>query len=170
MPNVNLALYQGGKPYAMRPQALIYGLMKRKMVPQTVRIMAPGAGAWLHISISIGPNTSERIQGHQGTALFRVQLDTFQITDTRSFHQTRTTLHSHCRSTKAAHWEPRSLTKSMGDLNNGTFPVFLQFSNISVNSTDTVSFNYLNVNTGNKNPARLKRLSKLWPRTFLRKL
>jgi hypothetical protein len=46
--------------------------------------------------------------------------------------------------------------KSMGDLNNGTFPVQLSFENVTVNPTDTVVMNYLIVNSGHKDPSEVE--------------
>lgn len=89
-------------------------------------------------------------------ALFTFELDTFQITETRSLHlDTDYVTLTLSVNPGGAMGNRQSLTKSMGDLNNGTFPVFLQFSNISVNPTDTVSLNYLIVNTGNKDPGKV---------------
>ena len=49
---------------------------------------------------------------------------------------------------------PQTLTKYMGDVNNGTFPVNLTFPKVNVGPTDTVVMNYLIVNTGHKNPSQ----------------
>jgi hypothetical protein len=45
---------------------------------------------------------------------------------------------------------PKTLTKSMGNLNNGTFKVGLTFPNVPVAPNQTAVFNYLIVNSGHK--------------------
>jgi PASTA domain-containing protein len=90
-------------------------------------------------------------------AVFSFTLDSFQITDTRSLHQdtdyvTFTLLVKPGGGTGGT---PRTLTKSMGDVNNGVHGVNLTFSNITVNPTDTVVLNYLIVNSGHKTPSQV---------------
>ncbi len=86
--------------------------------------------------------------------VFSFTLDSFRITDTRSLHED-TDYVTFTLLVKDAHGNgtPKTLTKAMGNKNNGTFPVNLTFSNISVGPTDTVVMNYLIVNSGHKNPS-----------------
>jgi hypothetical protein len=94
---------------------------------------------------------------NQPNATFSFTLDSFQITDTRSLHQdtdyvTFTLLVKPQNGTGT----PQTLKKSMGDVNNGTHSVNLTFSNIVVRPTDTVTLNYLIVNSGHKNPSQVE--------------
>ena len=88
--------------------------------------------------------------------IFTFTLDSFKITDTRSRHNdtdyvTFTLLVK--PHTGAA--TPKTLKKSMGDVNNGDHKVNLSFGGIAVNPTDTVTLNYLIVNSGSKDPNKL---------------
>ena len=89
-------------------------------------------------------------------ATFTFTVDSFKITDTRSRHED-TDYVSFTLLVKSATGAgtPQTLTKYMGDVNNGTFPVNLTFSKIAVGPTDTVVLNYLIVNTGHKNPSQV---------------
>ncbi len=51
-------------------------------------------------------------------------------------------------SSPSSHAQPQTLTKSMGNVNNGTHPVNLSFSPIAIDLDDTVVFNYLILNNG----------------------
>jgi hypothetical protein len=87
---------------------------------------------------------------------FTFTLDSFKITDTRSRHED-TDYVSFTLLVKAANGTgtPQTLTKYMGDVNNGTFPVNLSFSKIAIGPTDVAVLNYLIVNTGHKNPTQV---------------
>src|SRR5258708_3440734 len=86
---------------------------------------------------------------------FTFTLDSFKITDTRSRHED-TDYVSFTLLVKPANGEgtPQTVTKYMGDVNNGTFKVGLSFPSVSVGPTDSVVMNYLIVNTGHKNPSQ----------------
>ena len=88
--------------------------------------------------------------------IFTFSLDSFRITDTRSRHND-TDYVSFTLLVKSANGTgtPKTLTKSMGDVNNGTHKVGLTFSGIPVNPTDTVVLNYLIVNAGHGNPSQV---------------
>ena len=86
---------------------------------------------------------------------FTFTLDSFQITDTRSLHEdTDYVTFTLLVKAKDGSGTPRVLTKSMGDVNNGVHSVNLAFTNVQVNPTDTVTLNYLIVNSGHKNPSQ----------------
>jgi PASTA domain-containing protein len=89
-------------------------------------------------------------------AVFSFTLDSFQITDTRSLHEdTDYVTYTLLVKAQDGSGTPRTLTKSMGDVNNGVHSVNLSFSNVQVNPTDTVVLNYLIVNSGHKNPGQI---------------
>jgi hypothetical protein len=82
---------------------------------------------------------------------FSFTVDNFVITETRSRHKdtdfVSCTLEiDNADGTKAS---SRTNTKSMGDLNNGTYPVVLTFPNALVSPGQTVRWNYSIVNAGN---------------------
>jgi hypothetical protein len=88
--------------------------------------------------------------------VFTFTLDSFQITDTRSLHEdTDYVTFTLLVKAKDGSGTPRTLNKSMGDVNNGVHGVNLSFSNITVNPTDTVMLNYLIVNSGHKAPGEV---------------
>ncbi len=88
---------------------------------------------------------------------FTFTLDSFQITDTRSLHND-TDYVNFTLLVKSANGSgtPRTLQKAMGDVNNGTHAVNLSFTNIPVHPTDTVTLNYLIVNSGHKTPGQVQ--------------
>lgn len=89
-------------------------------------------------------------------AVFSFTLDSFQITDTRSLHEdTDYVTYTLLVKAQDGSGTPRTLTKAMGDVNNGVHTVNLSFSNIQVNPTDTVVLNYLIVNSGHKSPSEV---------------
>jgi|GEM_PF-6788218 len=68
---------------------------------------------------------------------FTFTLDSFQITDTRSLHKdTDYVSFTLVVNPQGGKGKPQTLKKSMGDLNNGTFPVNLSFPNVTVNPTE----------------------------------
>jgi hypothetical protein len=87
--------------------------------------------------------------------LFTFALDSFKITDTRSLHED-TNYVSFTLLVKSATGAgtPQTLTKKMGDVNNGVHPVKLSFPRVAVGPTDTVVLNYLIVNTGHRNSSQ----------------
>ncbi len=90
---------------------------------------------------------------------FTFVLESFRITDTRSRHEdTDYVSFSLVVNPQNGKGTPHTLTKSMGDLNNGTFNVGLTFPNVTVNPTDTVILNYLIVNSGHKSPSEVESL------------
>lgn len=78
-------------------------------------------------------------------SLFTFGLDNFEITDTRSAHKDTDYVAFTLGIGGAA---PQSITKAMGDLNNGTFIVGLGFSEINVPLDASILLNYLIVNVG----------------------
>lgn len=85
---------------------------------------------------------------------FTFVLESFQITDTRSLHEdTDYVSFSMVVNPQNGKGTPQTLKKAMGDLNNGTFGVNLSFPNVVLNPTDTVTLNYLIVNSGHKSPS-----------------
>lgn len=87
---------------------------------------------------------------------FTFELDSFKITDTRSRHND-TDYVSFTLKVNPPHGSgtPKTLTKSMGDVNNGVHKVDLTFAKVTVNPGETVVLNYLIVNAGNKKPSEV---------------
>lgn len=84
--------------------------------------------------------------------VFTFTFDSFRITDTRSRHEDT----DYASLTLAVgSGAPQTVTKKIGDVNNGTHAVNLSFQNIAVNPSDTVTMNYLIVNTGHKSPSEV---------------
>jgi PASTA domain len=81
--------------------------------------------------------------------LFTVEIDSFQIVDTRSLHEDTDYLSFTLLIEKEnVHSAPQTKTKSMGNLNSGNHTVNLAFENVPiVNATDHLIFNYLIVNS-----------------------
>ncbi len=77
---------------------------------------------------------------------YTFRLDSFRITDTRSLHNdtdfVSAALHVGANPTMSLP------TKSMGDVNNGTFKLGMEFVNVSVPDTTVVAFSYSILNTG----------------------
>ena len=77
---------------------------------------------------------------------YKFRLESFRITDTRSLHNdtdfVSAALHVGTNPTMSLP------TKSMGDVNNGTFNLGMEFANVSVPDTTVVTFTYSIVNTG----------------------
>lgn len=88
--------------------------------------------------------------------VFSFSLDSFRITDTRSRHDDTdyATITLQLKSTNSA-TDPQTLTKKIGDVNNGTHAVGLSFSNIHVDPSQTVVFNYIITNSGHKDEGAL---------------
>lgn len=91
------------------------------------------------------------------TLTFNFELVNFIITDTRSRHDdtdyvTFTLLDS---PTTAGGGTPQTQTKAMGNVNNGTHPVGLQFSNIAVPTAGQVTMNYLIANSGHSSESQV---------------
>jgi len=86
-----------------------------------------------------------------GKPTFTFTLDSFRITDTRSRHEdTDYVSFTLLLKSPTSSGTPQTLTKSMGNLNNGTFNVGLSFPNVHVDPSQTVIFNYLIMNSGHK--------------------
>lgn len=77
---------------------------------------------------------------------FTFTLNSFKITNTRSLHEDS----DYASIAVAVNKNPAvtSPSKSMGNLNNGTFPVNLSLPNIGVGPNDVVAFSYAIVNSG----------------------
>jgi hypothetical protein len=81
-------------------------------------------------------------------AVYHVSLDSFRITDTRSVHNDTDMV---TFSIAVGKNKPMTFSKSMGDLNNGTFTVNLG-ADISPAHNDPIAISYVIVNSGyNKN-------------------
>ena len=79
---------------------------------------------------------------------FNFTFDSFQITQTRSQHKDTDYVSF---TLKVGGGAPQTLVKSMGDVNNGLYTVNLSFTNIPVNTPDSVVLNYMIVNSGGDN-------------------
>ncbi len=77
--------------------------------------------------------------------LFQFNLNTMQITDTRSTHKDTDWVSF---TLKVGSAQAVSTSRPMGDLNNGIFDIGLSFSGTAVNPNDTVVLNYLIINAG----------------------
>jgi len=99
----------------------------------------------------IDPLKGTHIGLHPETPTFTFTLDSFRITDTRSRHED-TDFASITLLVRdgSGNGTPQTQTKSMGNLNNGTYNVGLTFANIPVDPAGSIVFNYLIVNTGHK--------------------
>jgi hypothetical protein len=93
---------------------------------------------------------------NQPNAVITFTLDSFQITDTRSLHEdTDYVSFTLLVKPTGGTGTPQTLTKSMGDLNNGTFPVNLSFPKVTVAPGQSVTMNYLIINSGHKSPSQV---------------
>jgi hypothetical protein len=77
--------------------------------------------------------------------LFSFELDTLQITDTRSAHKDSDYVSFTLKIGGAA---PQNVAKSLGDLNNGTFNIGLSYGDQNIPPDTTVVLNYLIINSG----------------------
>lgn len=87
---------------------------------------------------------------------FAFTLDSFKITNTRSRHEDTdyvsfTLLHQ----PKTGNPNTQTLKKSLGDKNNGTFPIGLSFPSVVVSPGDTLVMNYVMVNSGSKDESKV---------------
>jgi len=88
---------------------------------------------------------------------FTFTLDSFKITDTRSRHNdTDFVSFTLLVNSGNRNGTPQTLKKSMGDVNNGVHPVNLSFPNITVDSSASITLNYLIVNSGHQNPSQVE--------------
>jgi hypothetical protein len=88
------------------------------------------------------------------TGRYTFAMDSFRITDTRSRHEDTDYVSI---SLAVGSAPPMTKTKSMGDLNNGTFKVGLSFDNIAVASNVPVAFTYAIVNNGHGSQADVEK-------------
>ena len=89
---------------------------------------------------------------------FTFTLESFQIFETRSKHKdTDFVTFTLLIKPQTGSASSRSLNRSMGDLNNGTYPVNLSFPDVGLLPTDTVVVNYIIINCGNKDAAHVTR-------------
>lgn len=85
--------------------------------------------------------------------LFSFVLDSFQIATTRSWgSDTDYVSFTVVVTPKGGEGTPLTVSKAMGDVNDGDHPVNLSFPNIQVNPGDTVLLNYVILNFGHGNP------------------
>jgi hypothetical protein len=101
-------------------------------------------------------NIHTGVLGHIQTGIFQPEsvvftfsLDSFRITNTRARHDdtdyAAITLQLKTANSATA---PQTLSKKIGDVNNGTHAVGLSFPNIHVDPSQTVVFNYTITNSG----------------------
>jgi hypothetical protein len=76
-------------------------------------------------------------------------LDSFEITNTRSRHEDTDFVSV---SVTVGTRPPQTQTRSLGDLNNGTFPLNMVFPNLQVWPNESVTLNYVMVNNGHQDP------------------
>lgn len=96
------------------------------------------------------------LQPTAGAQNFTFSLDSFRITDTRSRHEdTDFVSFTLLVKPNTGGGTPRTLTKAMGNLNNGTFNVGLSFPHITVDASESVVLNYLIVNSGHKSESEV---------------
>ena len=89
------------------------------------------------------------VQIHPEIQTVTFSLDSFKITNTRSRHEDTDYASATLLVRDASgNGTPKTLTKSMGNLNNGTFNVGLSFPNVVVPVNGSIVFNYLIVNSG----------------------
>jgi len=84
-------------------------------------------------------------------SVFTFTLDHFKIENPRSLRKdTDYVSFTLLVKSSAGVGTPKTITKSMGDLGDGTHKVGLTFSNVPIKPTDIVVLNYLIVNSGKK--------------------
>jgi hypothetical protein len=89
--------------------------------------------------------------------IFTFTLASFNITETRSRHDdTDYVSFTLLVKSSTGSGTPKTLTKSMGDVNNGVHNVNLSFPNIAIDPSETVVLNYLIVNSGHKSPSEVE--------------
>jgi hypothetical protein len=84
---------------------------------------------------------------------YKVSLDSFQITNTRSRHED--TDYVSFAVTVGKNGTPRTQTKSMGDLNNGVFSVGLTFDDVAVAANEVLVVTYLIMNSGHQSESEI---------------
>jgi hypothetical protein len=84
---------------------------------------------------------------------YTFSMDSFRITDTRSAHEDTDYVSI---SLAVGSAPPITKTKAMGNLNNGTFKVGLEFDSVSVGSDMPVVFTYAIVNNGHGSQANVE--------------
>ena len=90
---------------------------------------------------------------------FTFTLDSFRITDTRSRNEDTDSVSVTLQlKSNTGNGTPQTLTKSMGNVNNGTFNVGLSFPNIKVDHSQTAVFNYVIVNSGHKSEGEVSKV------------
>jgi hypothetical protein len=85
--------------------------------------------------------------------LFSFSIKSFQITDTRSAHKDTDYVSS---TLKIGSEAPTSQFRPMGNLNNGTFNVNLNYEGVNLTPGTQVVFNYLIINAGNVKSDQVK--------------
>lgn len=84
-------------------------------------------------------------------AFYTFRLDSFKITNTRALHEDTDCV---TIGVKVGDQVFKPQTKSMGNLNNGTYRVGMQIGPVLVNKPDeSIAFNYQIVNSGHKDPS-----------------
>jgi hypothetical protein len=97
---------------------------------------------------------------------FTLALDSFEITNTRSRHEdTDFVSVAVTVGTRA----PLTQTRSLGDLNNGTFPLNMAFPNLQVRPHENVTLNYVMVNAGHQDPSAVEQGIKQLSETLAQK-
>lgn len=93
----------------------------------------------------------------KGLATFSLTLDSFRITNTRSRHEDTdyATITMVVKQGGKPVGTPQTLKKKIGDVNNGTHKVGLEFPRIAVASDQELTFNYLILNSGHKEESQV---------------
>jgi hypothetical protein len=105
------------------------------------------------------PTLHEGMVAELNQTVYTFTLNSFKITDTRSVHKD-----SDYVSIAVAVGANPPITlpaKSMGDLNNGTFPVNLSIPNVAVPAASVVAFSYSIVNSGHDKDSVSQALQKV---------
>lgn len=105
------------------------------------------------VAATLKTNLGSALQPHY---TFTFSLDSFRITNTRSRHEDTdyvsvTLLVKEPNGTAT----PKTLTKSLGNVNNGTHAIGLSFPNVAISSTQEAVFNYLIVNSGHASESQV---------------
>lgn len=93
------------------------------------------------------------------TSVCTFTLDSFKISDTRSLH--KDTVYVSIAVAVGSNPAITLPTKSMGDLNNGTYSVNLSIPNVKVSAAEKVAFSYSIINSGHDKDAIEQTLQKV---------
>lgn len=137
-------IWLGPRAEARRNDALD-GKAQKRLQSRVLRLEEPA-----HVPECIPVTLHNFYEERKSNATLSFSLNTMQITDTRSTHKDTDWVSF---TLKVGTATPVSSSRSMGDLNNGTFDIGLSFSGIAINPDDTVVLNYLIINSGGPSSA-----------------